>query len=124
MESGQRELLSTSVRYDIRRTTRRTALPSSDEPSAQQLTCFRRSQTGYRKWVVPEEVVEFQNSLGQEAEDKETAVDGQWSPVLYRIAFMAHDDNTCWYWQGSGVWIFVEPYDCGVRYTIQETKAR
>jgi hypothetical protein len=61
--------------------------------------------------VVPEEIVEFQNSLGQEAEDKETAVDGQWSSVWCKIAFVAHDDNTCWYWQRSGIWIFVEPYD-------------
>jgi hypothetical protein len=73
--------------------------------------------------MVPEEVVEFKNVLEQITEGKETAIDCP-SPVCYSIAFVAHNDNTCWYRLGSRGWIFVEPYDLRIRDTIQETEAR
>ena len=103
---------------------RRTALPSSDEPCAQQLASLRRSHTRHNQWVVVEEVIEFKDSLGKEAKGKETAVDCQWSSVDDRIAVVTHDNNTCWNWEGPRVWIVVKPYDCGVRDPIQKPKAR
>lgn len=75
-DSGRRELLFRSVRdINLGRLARRTALPSSDEPCAQQLTSFRWSKSRHKHWMIPEEIVEFKNGLGQIAKDEETAID-------------------------------------------------